>query len=293
MERRLDRNIPEFIENHINPLLGQQKPRENWRKGSPWLELLFRTLKFSLLLMGLTMLGVGTHLLWQTLSHSSQFDVATREIQGLQHISENQILLKVREAEEECRNIFRLNLSRLRQSIEQLPWIKEAAVRRTPPDKLLIEIRERVPIGYVRLAGSVMLVDEEGIFLEANPDDASPLDFPVLLGLENGTDNEGVARNQKRLAAYRTFIGALDENGAGLSKDISEVHLSDPDDISVVLNEETVLVRLGNSGLQEKFRRYLAMSRELKQKYPALDTVDLRYQSQVVVSMAGSTQVVE
>jgi cell division protein FtsQ len=289
----MERNLSEFIENHVNPLLGQQKAREAGRRGSPWVDLLFRTLKFSLWLMALTVLGVGAHLLRENLLHSPQFEIATREIQGLQHISENQILLKVKEAEGENRNIFLLNLSWLRQSIEQLPWIKEAAVRRTPPDKLLIEIRERIPIGYVRLEGSVLLVDEEGIFLEANPDDASPLDFPVLLGLESGMENEAVARNQKRLASYRNFVGALDENGAGLSKDISEVHLSDPDDISVILNDENILVRLGSSGLQEKFRRYLAMSRELKQKYPALDTVDLRYQSQVVVSMAGTTQVVE
>jgi hypothetical protein len=63
--------------------------------------------------------------------------------------------------------------------------------------------------------------------------------------------------------------------------------------LAVILNEETVLVRLGNSAVQEKFRRYLAIGRTLKQQYPGLDTVDMRFQNQVVVSIAGHNQVVE
>lgn len=106
-------------------------------------------------------------------------------------------------------------------------------------------------------------------------------------------DEPILERNRTRLKAYQQLLQELDANGAGLSKDLSEVYLAKPEDLGVILNDETVLVKLGSSTLQEKFRRYLAIGRELRQKYPGLDTVDLRFQNQVLISVAGTSQVLE
>jgi cell division protein FtsQ len=292
MDRRIDRNISDFLPNRINPILGQQRPRDPGKKYKTLAEMLFWSLKVSVALMIIAILAYVFYMVRGTLLHSPQFQIAVKEAQGLRHISENQVLMKVKAFEGQEKNIFALNLDQLRQSIEQLPWVQEAVVRRTPPDKLLIEIKERVPVAFVRFDNATQLVDEEGIFLETSSEEAAHLDFPVIQGFESGLETESLARNKKRLSAFRDLVRILDENGAGLSKDISEVFLADPEDIAIILNGETVLVRLGNSGFQDKFRRYLALGRELRQKYPQLDTVDLRYQNQIVVSMAGDKQVV-
>ena len=76
---------------------------------------------------------------------------------------------------------------------------------------------------------------------------------------------------------YRRLLDSLDGGGAQLSQDLSEVHLEDLGNVSVILDGDTVLVHLGNNNFQEKFRKYLATSRELKRKYKHLDSVDLRY----------------
>jgi len=152
---------------------------------------------------------------------------------------------------------------------------------------LVISVKERVPIAFARVERGTLLVDEDGILLENKPETLSTFDFPVVSGLEASFDADALARNKKRIVLYRDLMQSLDENGAGLSKDISEIYLRDMGNVSVIVSEDTVLVHLGAENFQEKFRRYLAMSKELKQKYPLLDSVDLRYSNQVVINTAN------
>ncbi len=221
------------------------------------------------------------------LLRSPKFDITIKEIHGLRHVSESQILLRLREIEEQDINLIALDLDQLRKSVEVLPWVKMATVRRVLPDRLIIELSERTPIAFARMDRTTLLVDEDAMLLDSKGENLGGFDFPVLIGLEAGFETEVLARNKKRIALYRALMKALDENSAGLSKDVSEIHLQDAGSVSVVLNEDTVLVHLGGDQFQERFRRYLAMSREIKQKYPLLDSVDLRFENQVLINAAN------
>ena len=153
-------------------------------------------------------------------------------------------------------------------------------------------LRYQVPLGFLKrpfpctwkamYPGGI-----KPVLLESKSEGLPDFDFPVLMGLESGFDPELLARNGKRIELYRRLIRDLDENGAGLSRDLSEVHLQDAGSVSIVLNDDTVLVHIGADHLQERFRRYLAMSRELKEKYRLLESVDLRFENQVVVNAAN------
>jgi len=286
MERRLERNLSGYVSTKPSPILGKQKARETSRVKS-LKETLVRVLNASLVVSGVFLIAFAAYLVRDALLHSHHFNIAVKEIRGLHYVPESHVLMKIKEFEDLHQNLFALDINQLRRSIELLPWVKETLVRRTFPDKLVIDVEECVPIAFARTDQGTFLVDEDGILLENNPDILSAFDFPVLSGLEPGLDREGLARNKTRISLYRSLIRSLDENGAGLSRDLSEIHLHDIGNISVIASEDTVLVHLGTENLQEKFRRYLAMGRELKQKYPRLDSVDLRYQNQVVINSAS------
>lgn len=281
----MDRNFPTYASARARPVLGQQRTVE-LKKRSPrqivWLACKVVAGVLASLAALIVVANFRSHLL-----HAPKFSIGVKEIQGLRHLSENQVLTKLNELEEQNRNLFALDLDALRKSVELLPWVKTATVRRVWPDRLAIEVAERVPIAFVRTEGSTQLVDEDGIFLESKGDGHPGFDFPVLMGLESGFDLELLARNRKRIDLYRRLIRELDVNGAGLSRDLSEVHLQDAGSLSIVLNDDTVLVHLGADRFQEKFRRYLAMSREIKEKYRLLESVDLRFENQVVVNAAN------
>ena len=246
-------------------------------------EVLRWSLKLSFGLLLISMLSFGLYWMRDRLYHSPRFDVAITEINGLQNISQNQVLVKIRELQQPDRNLMRLDLDRLRRSLELIPWVKTVVVRRVLPDKLMIDIEEREPVAFARVAQGTLLIDGEGILLENNPENLSQPDFPVILGMESGYVPEVLRRNRERISLYQQLMRSLNRGGAGLSRDLSEVHLQDPGNVSVILNGDTVLVYLGRDGFQEKFRRYLASSKELKKKYRNLDSVDLRYRDQVVI----------
>ncbi|MCI0424146.1 MAG: FtsQ-type POTRA domain-containing protein [Acidobacteria bacterium] len=282
----MERNLSQYASPRARPMLGQQKALD-LKKARGLREIVWLAMRIGAAILVFLMLLFFFASFRGYLLRSPRFAIAIKEIQGLRHLGESQVLMKLKEAEEQERSLFALDLDALRKSVELLPWVKTATVRRVWPDRLMIQVTERVPIAFARIDDSTQLVDEDGVLLEQKGEGLPSFDFPVLLGLESGFENELLARNRKRIELYQRLMKELDESGAGLSRDVSEVHLQDPGSVSIVLNDDPVLVHIGADHFQERFRRYLAMSREIKQKYRLLESVDLRFQNQVVVNAAN------
>jgi cell division protein FtsQ len=282
----MERNFTQYASARARPTLGQQKTLD-LKKARSLREIAWLTSKIGAAIMAFVVVVSLLASFRSYLLRAPKFAIGIKEIQGLRHLSEGQVLLKLKEIEEQDRSLFALDLDALRRSVERLPWVKAATVRRVWPDRLMIQVTERVPIAFVKVDDSTQMVDEEGVLLESKGEGLPNFDFPVLMGLESGFETELLMRNRKRIELYRRLIRELDDNGAGLSHDLSEVHLQDPGSVSIVLNDDTVLVHIGANHFQERFRRYIAMSREIKQKYRLLESVDLRFENQVVVNAAN------
>jgi cell division protein FtsQ len=286
--KALEKNLIVYSPERTSAILAKQKSRESSRLRSYWRRIVL-IFKWTGICTGVLSLVIAVFWIRYSILHSQKFEVAVKDIQGLHYVSESQVLIKVAEFEGRNHNLLSLDLEGLRKSLEQIPWVSEAVVRRSLPNRLNIDIRERQPMAFAKVSNTTLLVDEEGILLERTSEMASEFDFPVIVGLEAGFDSDVLARNRQRLKRYQGLIRSLDENGASLSKDLSEIYLQDPEDVSVILNDDTVLVHLGENGYPQKFRHYLAMSKELKQKYHLLDSVDLRFQNQVIVNTENGT----
>src|SRR5262245_22980632 len=282
----MERNFTTYASTRARPMLGKQKTLDQ-KKTRSLRQIAWLTCKVSGTIL-LSWVAIATALSFRSyLLHASKFTIGIKEIHGLRHLSEGQVLLKLKEVEDQNRSLFAIDLDKLRSSVELLPWVRNACVLRLWPDRLVIQITERAPIAFARVDDSTQLVDEDGILLESKGEGLPNFDFPVLMGLESGFDIELLDRNKRRIALYQRLMKELDENGAGLGRDVSEVHLQDAGSVSIVLNDDMVLVHLGADYFQEKFRRYLAMSREIKQRYRTLESVDLRFENQVVVNAAN------
>ena len=282
----MERNFTQYASARARPTLGQQKTLD-LKKARSLREIAWLTSRIGAAILAFVVVVSLLASFRSYLLRAPKFAIGIKEIQGLRHLSEGQVLLKLKEIEEQDRSLFALDLDALRKSVELLPWVKAATVRRVWPDRLMIQVTERVPIAFVRIDDSTQMVDEEGVLLESKGEGLPNFDFPVLMGLESGFETELLTRNRKRIDLYRRLTRELDDNGAGLSHDLSEVHLQDAGSVSIVLNDDTVLVHIGADHFQERFRRYIAMSREIKQKYRLLESVDLRFENQVVVNAAN------
>ncbi len=71
----------------------------------------------------------------------------------------------------------------------------------------------------------------------------------------------------------------LDSSGAHYSGDLSDVDLSDPDDVKATVTDPhgAVLVHLGSSNFLERFKVYVTHVQEWRTQFQKLESVDLRY----------------
>jgi cell division protein FtsQ len=88
------------------------------------------------------------------------------------------------------------------------------------------------------------------------------------------------------MKAYVELIHDLDSSGARYSQDLSEVDLSDLDDVKVRVNDPAgdVLLHLGSSDYLERYKIYVSHAQEWRQQFRKLESVNLRYENQVIVN---------
>ncbi len=185
------------------------------------------------------------------------------------------------------RNIFFIPLAERRVALEQLPWVEHATLMRFLPDQLRIAIVERTPVAFVRQGNGVGLVDGHGVLLHMSSASmtARHYSFPVLSGI-SGKDSLSV--RAARMQLYQQFVADLDSGGARISNQLSEVDVSDPEDITALLPAEgsDILVHFGDSDFLARYHSYQQHLPGWRQQYPHLAAVDMRYENQVVLDMA-------
>jgi cell division protein FtsQ len=85
---------------------------------------------------------------------------------------------------------------------------------------------------------------------------------------------------------YADVIGQLDSGGGRYSQELSEVDLTDPDDVKVMADspQGEVLIHLGSSDYLDRYKIYVSHIREWRQQFDKLESVDLRYDRQIIVN---------
>ncbi len=146
------------------------------------------------------------------------------------------------------RNIFFVPLCQQKAQLEQIPWVESASVMRFVPNRLKVEIHERTPVAFARVGPRISLIDAGGTLMELPQ--KHKYSFPVILGMNPG---EPLSTRAPRMKAYNELVQELDSGGAHYSQDLSEVDLSDLDNVKVRVNDPAgdVQVELGSSRLSE------------------------------------------
>lgn len=232
----------------------------------------------------LLVLGSAAAALYLYGEHSWRFRLESSdnlEISGNHNITRAQILEVM--GGDIGRNIFFIPLEQRKQELEQLPWVESASVMRFVPDRLRIEIRERTPIAFARLGSKIFLIDDAGSLMELPAGGRKKFSFPVVLGM---TLSEPQSMRAARMQTYSQLIGDLDSGGAHYSQELSEVDLSDAEDVKVLATDPggEVLVHLGSSNFLNRFKIFKGHVQEWRQQFAHLDSVDLRYDHQIVVN---------
>jgi cell division protein FtsQ len=214
--------------------------------------------------------------------HSWRFRVESSdniEITGMQNVTKAQIMEVL--GADIGRNIFFIPLAQQKAQLEQIPWVESASVMRFVPNRLKVEIHERTPVAFARVGPRMSLIDAGGTLMELTP--KHKYSFPVILGMNPG---EPLSTRAPRMKAYAEMVQDLDSGGARYSQDLSEVDLTDLEDVKVRVNDPAgdVLVHLGSSDYLRRYRVYVSHAQGWRQQFQKLESVDLRYDNQIIVN---------
>ncbi len=201
------------------------------------------------------------------------------EVTGMQNVTKAQIMEVM--GADIGRNIFFIPLAQQKAQLEQIPWVESASVMRFVPNRLKVEIHERTPVAFARVGPRMSLIDAGGTLMELAP--KSRYSFPVILGMNPG---EPLSTRAPRMKAYAEMVRDLDLGGAHYSQDLSEVDLSDLEDVKVRVNDPAgdVLVHLGSSDYLRRYKIYVTHAQGWRHQFQKLESVDLRYDNQIIVN---------
>lgn len=230
------------------------------------------------------------------LLHNERFVIqnsASVQIIGNSHLTRPQLLSIF--GEDVDRNILTVSLADRRAELERLPWVEHATVMRLLPDKLRVSIVERTPVAFVRQGGHIGLVDKTGVLLDMSVDDDTAAQrphysFPVVTGL-SGDDPESTRSARMRL--FTSFTADLDSEGKKLSDKLSEVDVSNPEDVKALIPEGSVdiLVHFGDHDFLDRYKKFEENLPKWRVDYPKLASADMRYERQVVLEMQRGAEV--
>jgi cell division protein FtsQ len=201
------------------------------------------------------------------------------EVAGMQNVTKAQIM-EVMGADID-RNIFFIPLAQQKAQLEQIPWVESASVMRFVPNRLKVEIHERTPVAFARVGPRMSLIDAGGTLMELTA--KRRYSFPVILGMNPG---EPLSTRAPRMKTYEEMVRDLDSGGARYSQDLSEVDLTDLEDVKVRVNDPAgdVLVHLGSSDYLRRYKIYVTHAQAWRQQFQKLESVDLRYDNQIIVN---------
>jgi len=184
------------------------------------------------------------------------------------------------------RNMVFLDLEEWRQKLTASPWVGDAALRRVLPGTVDVFISERQPMGVARIGGALYLVDPRGAIIDEFGPNYSDFDLPIIDGL-SAVHQDGLLVDAARAALVAGLLDSLRQHPS-LAKRVSQIDVSDPRDLVVILKGDTAMVRIGDDQFAERLQSYVDLSPALRERVPAIDYVDLRFDERVYVRPQGS-----
>ena len=235
------------------------------------------------LLLACSVMAIGVHQAPQLLSRSDLLRVEHVSIEGNRYLSQGEVLAFLDRLHGE--NILEVDLEAHRQLLLTSGWVQGATLRRLLPATIEVVVTERKPVGLVRLATQLYLIDATGAVIDEYRPQFAELRLPVIDGLQmRNARGSAVDRARAQLVAH--LMGALAAR-PDLSGLVSQIDVTDASDAVVLLNDDGTLLHLGDEQFVERLDRYLDLAQVMRASVPEIDYVDLRYEKRLYVRPAG------
>jgi len=226
---------------------------------------------------------------------SDQFNIRAVRFYGCKEANPKQLELIVRR--DFPANILRIDLRRLKNRLEREPWVKRVEIRRVLPSDLIIYVQERSPSVVLEFRNDLMVADDDGIMLDKYDRRFGRLDVPVFKGVL-GEDAESYRlyqeENSARIREGLEMLSEIESGSPEQTRKISEVDISDRQNLKLLLVDDTAEVLLGGKHYWKRFRALMenmTKYQELKKQYSEIESIDLRFDGNIIYRPRRSSAV--
>jgi cell division protein FtsQ len=185
-------------------------------------------------------------------------------------------------------NILRINLQKVQERLEKETWAKHVEIRRVLPSDLIIYIQERTPSVIFEMRGELMVADDDGTLLGQYDPRFGKLDVPVFKGVLGDDAESYKLYKEENAVRIRQGLIMLSQIESGLphsTQKISEVDISDSENLKIMLIDDTAEVYLGEKDYLKRFSTLMSnldKYQKLKDQYTEFVSIDMRFDNQIV-----------
>lgn len=164
-------------------------------------------------------------------------------------------------------NIFLVDRKAAERRLTSHPWVRSAVVRKEPPGRVSVAVREYEPAALVVL-GSMYLADPEGtVFKQAAP--AEALDLPIFSGIDPEEDEE---HRRSEIVRGLEIVSLWERAGLPDEPSLSQIHL-DPLRGSILTavrpvdgEERALVIHMAESDLPARLSRLSSLLEVLSER---------------------------
>ncbi len=202
-------------------------------------------------------------------------------INGNDYLSEDEIFSKSQIKLGE--NIFKLDLKKSIDSLEQEPRIKEVEIKRVIPNKIIISLKERKAAAIVHIGEEYFSSTKEGIVLSKIDRLEEGFGLPLVLGLEIDKIKIGEIIDKPE---FRTALESINSVEVILPKKFYRVEILSPDDFMIYNKDDTLIVRVNKPEViinKENLLRE-ALEKIVREKL-LVEYIDIRFKDSLVIKL--------
>ena len=167
------------------------------------------------------------------------------------------------------------------------PFINAARVSCRYPDIIFLEISERVPFARVNIGPAHMIMLDEYSFVIPNIEEVRNYSVPTLSKFNSEPELYPIGEKALSIKIKDTirWLRILYKKHPDLYHNISEIFLTNKDEINLVLAENPTIIMLGNKDTQHKLDLLKEFEKTISGKKEITDYayLDMRYNNQVIV----------
>lgn len=174
------------------------------------------------------------------------------------------------------RSLYLVPLDQRLAALREVPWVRDASIARVWPNRLIVHVEERAPVAFLALPRSrVALIDADGVIL---PPAQDQFNLPLMTGVKPADSVE-----LRREAVARLL--RLNQELGDAMKDVSEIDVSQPENIAIARPHGGRLVRLwlGDRDYAQRYRTFLNHIAEIDARVPGATVMDLRLDDRITV----------